>query len=88
MCPKHYPLYPPLPLQYPVVLVGPGCGPGYLYSKGRDVTTVREYHRNDHRYGSGRGGTPGYYRVLPSDRNIPHTHGVYTRGWGRGETVA
>ena len=33
-------------------------------------------------------GTIGYYRVLPSDRNIPHIHGVYNMVYPRGETVA
>jgi hypothetical protein len=85
----------------PIALYTPPPPPSNpRYSLKISILITREYEfpeavgrRGGGRVSPGRGGdrgygTIGYYRVLPSDRGTPDTHGECSMVYPRGETAA
>ena len=89
------PIYPPTPPQQPHPLPSPVPPRGNFFIMDafpyRDIGGRRG--EGGGRVSPGRGGdrgygTIGYYRVLPSDRGTPDTHGECSMVYPRGETAA
>jgi hypothetical protein len=83
--PPWVPYSPPQPL-HPVLVI-------YKYEFKVYILSITEYRLGGGRVSPGRGGdrgygTIGYYRVLPSDRGTPDTHGECSMVYPRGETAA